>query len=62
MIRGEKRISQINGECPQTAYEAADESAHFFMIHYPEAIAEDVADFNGKNRLEIPSMDYLDLS
>lgn len=22
------------------AYEAADESAHFFMIHYPEAIAE----------------------
>ena len=42
------------------AYTAADDSAHFFMIHYPEAIAE-MWPIWLKKRLEISSVDYMDL-
>jgi len=38
--RPKKEYLKLMENVLKTAYEAADESAHFFMIHYPEAIAE----------------------
>ncbi|MDC0256376.1 site-specific DNA-methyltransferase [Candidatus Poseidoniales archaeon] len=38
--RPKKEYLQLMTRTLKAAYKAADDSAHFFMIHYPEAIAE----------------------
>ena len=53
---------QLIKDVMEKAYEAASDSAHFFMIHYPEALADMWSILTEENGMEISSMDHMDLS